>query len=381
MLYSEKDVKSTIRLLRRQCKKHSDLQKTFNIVDVNGRSDVQKLKEELISLPQQSMVGQGAFSKIYDLGNGYVAKRHKKQYAIEIRNKILFHEILIQQKIASEDFGLMCYLAIAYIKNDKTYFRLVEPEEINYGLIKKKDLCMLMPKYDIDLFDKYQDFSSVSKSVFIDHVYHIFDEMIKLWSQGYVHMDLKPENIGLKDNKIILCDLEFAQKLNLKGKYCGTYPYIPLNKTKKHKESGEGIFICNIYDDVYAYVVTLCFMLGIYVGSLGERKMKINKDQVFKRINSGWMDNNETMMNKMITCIKHEFTSLFGHNVTFIKLMNYINETNEESWEFHETHVELVKIFDELKQGNERKSINKRERKTLGMKVVTDLESFDDQSL
>lgn len=74
-----------------------------------------------------------------------------------------------------------------------------------------------------------------------------------LHTNGFVHRDIKLDNVLMKNNKAILCDLDQATPTNVRVKTCGTPNYLPSDYIKDSLFKLCDLKEANIWMDCYAF--------------------------------------------------------------------------------------------------------------------------------
>lgn len=142
-------------------------------------------------------IGSGSFSNVYK------AKHHSKDNFVAIKfDHDEYSKMLIQNEIN-------IYLSL--LKKDSTSFVNIK----SFGIIDKHNYIVM--DYISCNLETYVKQGKENKPLQFTPLF-IFEKMAtvvsKLHNCGYVHRDLKPDNILVKNNEICLIDLGFSTKIS-----------------------------------------------------------------------------------------------------------------------------------------------------------------------
>jgi len=133
-------------------------------------------------------------------GTGYISE--DGQYAVKIMNlQQRIERTPVDNIIESLESELINYYAITQICPE-SFCKLVG---YHYS-IPNSTLTIVMENCGTDLFDIYSSESKPDKNTQINHIGQIIDVIECLHENGFVHFDLKPDNIVLHGNTIKLID-------------------------------------------------------------------------------------------------------------------------------------------------------------------------------
>jgi len=105
------------------------------------------------------------------------------------------------------------------VKNDNDFCQLLD------YYISDEEIFLFLEKYDTDLHEYLHDPSvsylykgevqpNLDILEVINYIKTISYSLIKLKKKGYYHVDIKPTNIFMKDNKVVLGDFDLSTKIN-----------------------------------------------------------------------------------------------------------------------------------------------------------------------
>jgi len=164
----------------------------------------------------------------------------------------------------------------------------------------------ILERLDGNVLDLYNNNFKVDETILYssikDVIKNAFEALLCLSNIEYVHLDLKPENIGVKkiDGKFVgkLIDFDFARyvdngKMRWKGsrKYTDTNFFNTCSVDYKTNKNPVGEF--SIKSDIYSMGVILIFLFFIYRGIL-ELNPEIDKSEKFSSpITFKWANKNK----------------------------------------------------------------------------------------
>ena len=193
-------------------------------------------------------IGSGSFSNVYK------AKHHLKDTFVAIKfDHDENSKILIQNEIN-------VYLSL--LKKDSSNFVNIK----SFGIIDKRNYIIMdyiscnLEEYVSNL--KESDSPTTPESIFKQLVW-----VMKLHDCGYVHRDLKPDNILVKNNDICLIDLGFSTEISdrIYNKTIGSVLFSSYNThTTKYKYRKKGR---------YNFMLLYC-MLSIWYKKITLDKLK-----------------------------------------------------------------------------------------------------------
>jgi len=199
-----------------------------------------------------------------------------------------------------------------------TYDEVLDIESIDKSAV----LALIMPRYDSDLFDAYKWGILHQRSRFLITLFQIYDSLKGFHENNLVHLDLKPENILINRNgDLIIEDLDTVSSHRDLTCKSGTKETTPPCKLRRYIESGSihhkepALF----FDDIYAYILIIAFMLGINDLNL------IEKD-----------DTNEMMLRKLKKEIIQTYHLRYPDknlDQTFINFINALTTNSLDDWE------------------------------------------------
>ena len=147
-------------------------------------------------------IGSGSFSNVYK------AKHYSKDNFVAIK----FDHDENSKKLIQNEINI--YLSL--LKKDSTSFINIK----SFGIIDKRNY-IVMDYISCNLKSYVEQGKELQATLFTPTL--IFEKLAfvvsKLHDCGYVHRDLKPDNILVKNNDICLIDLGFATKLSNKIYY------------------------------------------------------------------------------------------------------------------------------------------------------------------
>ena len=122
-----------------------------------------------------------------------------------------------------------------------------------------------MELLDRDLYTEYEHpTESHTARKFITDICDLYKLIMIMHKKKIIHCDIKPENIGIskENNRLVLFDFEYAMRYNETTVLSGTETYIPPSYFKYPRKSRN---YSRYFRDMYAYIVTIAFMLNIDV--------------------------------------------------------------------------------------------------------------------
>ena len=172
------------------------------------------IKKQIVKTKKHNHLGYGISSNVFKIKvkqSNFSCKIIKENWTNEIKNEI---NVLTKLKILNSNF----------FPKFQCSFKINECKVICYDYIEGTDL--------LNIISNENPFESNQK-VIIDLTYQILIGLQELLLFGYVHLDLKPENIivsRLNPIKISIIDLSFAENYEdtngIKKKVQGTIGYI-----------------------------------------------------------------------------------------------------------------------------------------------------------
>lgn len=251
-------------------------------------------------------------------------------------------DIVLPEIITTEPIGLGSYNTVFKIKDssDKV-FRLSNPglsidilnsqvaglfiqyylfrqcpntvcQVFEFGFLhnKNKDepprLYAILERLDGNVVDLYDNKFNVDKTILYsaikDVIKNAFEALLCLSDIEYVHLDLKPENIGVKkiDGKFVgkLIDFDFARYVDDgKMRWKGSKIYTDTNffNTCSHNYETNGVPVgdFSIKSDIYSMGVILIFLFFDYAGILELNPQIIKSAKFAAPITIDWATNNK----------------------------------------------------------------------------------------
>jgi len=281
--------------------KNKQFTKRYGLNDTDEKiKNCKKPQNYNVIFDDNYLLGAGGFNEVFSIQNSnYVFRRLQK--------KILDKDINIIKKINEGELnGLFIE---KYLANDCTYICNV----IEFGYIQSgsgnanqsdKKIYAILEKidYDLNYFSEKVPLNSMSMdinnidSINITYI-NIFTEILEglrcIHKLGYVHLDIKPENIGLIKNKVKIIDFGLSKK------------YIQGKEIQK-SVSGTPIFIDPYYFKTNK-IDYLCdiFAFGMIVFEIYSKNLDYLKS--FKKLKDVW----EELINNSI------------YPLTILELQNY----------------------------------------------------------
>jgi len=113
-----------------------------------------------------------------------------------------------------------------------------------------------------------------------------------LHRNGFAHMDVKPENIGLIEGKLILIDLGSTAKFGAFTEV--TDEFVP-NELKKDRTCTAGLLVSSANADWWMLAMTFCYKMD---GSLYGREANLKKSEIIKILNGSKNSNTQKSIEK-----------------------------------------------------------------------------------
>jgi len=201
-------------------------------------------------------IGSGSFSNVYK------AKHHLKDNLVAI--KFDYDEnskVLIQNEIS-------VYLSL--LKKDSSSFINIK----SFGIVDKRNY-IIMDYISCNLEDYVTKGKETEKLLFTPRI--MFKKLThtvkKLHECGYVHRDLKPDNILVKNDEIYLIDLGFATKISSKhyNKKIGSILFSSYNTHNSKYQYRKR-------DDIVSCYYIICYLFGKKI--LPWNNLKINDESL-----------------------------------------------------------------------------------------------------
>jgi renal tumor antigen len=156
-------------------------------------------------------IGMGSYGKVYRAFN----KTSFEKCAI----KKLNHKIK-----ASKDLNSLNEIAsLSVLKHEGiiNLFEVIRDETGEVNMVLELADQSLRDVIDSNTFKaKLMPYKSIKRIM-----YQLLKAVDYIHSKGYIHKDIKPENILLKDNKVKICDFGFCEKSYVIREYIGTRVY------------------------------------------------------------------------------------------------------------------------------------------------------------
>lgn len=185
-------------------------------------------------------IGSGSFSNVYK------AKHHLKDNFVAIKfDHDENSKILIQNEIN-------VYLSL--LKNDSSSFVNIK----SFGIIDKRNYIIM--DYISCNLENYVTEGKESNNILFtpENIYEKLTTVVKkLHNCGYVHRDLKPDNILVKNNEIYLIDLGFSTKISNKyyNKKIGSILFSSYNTHSSKYQYRKK-------DDIISCYYIVCYLFG-----------------------------------------------------------------------------------------------------------------------
>ena len=185
------------------------------------------------------VLGKGAFGEVYKVkslkdGNEYALK------SVKINNIGSLNELDLLRRL--EHPNLLHAVDFWVDKSTET-------------------LKLVLPLADSTLFEFLNNNKNIDTDFKIKWMYELLSVVHFLHKSGYSHCDLKPENIFLVNNKIMLADFSLAYPLGTDMFACGTYVYTSPQANEKYLHN-----VASHYPEAAEkmdVIVTDIYMLGI----------------------------------------------------------------------------------------------------------------------
>lgn len=284
-------------------------------------------------------------------GTGYISE--DGQHAVKIMN--------LKERINKTSIDYTVDNIIESLKSElKNYYAITQicPESFcklvgyHYDILNTT-LIIVMENCGTDLFDIYSTESKPDKNTQINHIGQIIDVIKCLHENGFVHFDLKPENIVLHGNQIKLIDAGSLTYVNNNIAYVrGTKFYMAPELQGKTKIANS---VGLLSTDIYSLGLLILFII-IPSGRF--------REQLFKNMKqSNFSDNFDGSDNRIIeTWLKR----VFGNSILFEDLFSKTPENRKSIQElksmYEKTHERKRKL-DQITSGG-RNTCKTYKRKT-----------------
>ena len=319
------------------------------------------------------LIATGGFSRVYGKVSGGATGVCETENDIcrfpkKKNNENVIREYLIQSELADRKIALPTKL-IATSKMRTVFgkhkrcilkikYDVIDRVVVDSNIKVRGTLGMSMERLKTCLYDKYGDFNiAIPNDEFIKDVLSLIEIVLTLHDMGLVHQDIKPDNVGIRENgEVVLLDFEFTSLHQETVQLCGTPAYIPPERLLKYSRTTKDPK-AKYFSDIYALVMTICFMLKIHVNHF-----LFHKNMEGYGINNGGLtilqrDTDNIVLMKMKYYIILRYNNLYQHrNIEFEKLMDRLTRQDRKLWDSSSKCDKLRKDVMEIIDGMKKKS-------------------------
>jgi len=189
-----------------------------------------------------------------------------------IYNGLLNNKECIIKKQNKKYFRKDELLVLKKVKNDDDFCQLLD------YYISENHVYLFLQKYEKDMLHYLQEKQYLEIDTVVNHIKTISWSLIKLKQLGYYHVDIKPTNLFMYENKVILGDFDLATKTTEVGKpyIFGTVQYIAPEIDISH--------VLHDNSDVYSLGVTFITLLSNSLPNPETNSLFISPNKLLKHL-------------------------------------------------------------------------------------------------